>query len=40
MEQISENLKSFLTKETENNSKKVTAKIAEKMDTKFDELRT
>ena len=38
MKQISEDLKSFLTKETENNAKKVTEKITEKMNTKFDEL--
>ena len=40
MEQISKDLKSFLTKEMENNSKKVTEKIIEKIDTKFDELST
>ena len=40
MEQISEDLKSFLTKELENNAKKITEKIIEKMNTKFDELST
>ena len=40
MKQISEDLKSFLTKEMENNAKKITEKIIEKMDTKFDELST
>ena len=40
MKQISEDLKSFLTKETENNAKKITEKIIEKMNTKFDELST
>ena len=35
--QIPEDLKSFLTKEMENNAKKITEKI---MDTKFDEIRT
>ena len=40
MKQISEDLKSFLTKEIENNAKKITEKIIEKMDTKFDELST
>ena len=40
MNQISEDLKSFLTKEMENNAKKITEKIIEKMDTKFDELGT
>ena len=38
--QISEDLKSFLTKEMDNNVKKITEKIIEKMDTKFDELST
>ena len=36
MKQISEYLKSFLTKKVENNAKKIT----EKMNTKFDELST
>ena len=40
MEQISEDLKSFLTKDKENNAKKITEKIIEKMDTKFDALST
>ena len=40
MKQISEDLKSFLTKETENNVKKITEEIIEKMTTKFDELST
>ena len=40
MKQISEDLKSFLTKQMENNAKKITEKIIEKMDTKFDELST
>ena len=40
MKQISEDLKSFLTKETENNVKKITEEIMEKMTTKFDELST
>ena len=40
MKQISEDLKSFLTKDMENNAKKITEKIIEKMDTKFDELST
>ena len=40
MKQISEDLKSFLTKEMDNNVKKVTEKIIGKMDTKFDELST
>ena len=40
MKQISEDLKSFLTKEIENNAKKITEKIIEKMDTKFDKLST
>ena len=40
MKQILEELKSFLTKELENNTKKITEKIIEKMDTKFDELST
>ena len=40
MRQISEDLKSFLTKEMDNNVKKITEKIIEKMDTKFDKLST
>ena len=40
MKQISEDLKSFLTKGTENNVKKITEEIIEKMTTKFDELST
>ena len=40
MKQISEDLKSFLAKEMDNNVKKITEKIIEKMDTKFDELST
>ena len=40
MKQISEDLKSFLTKEMENNAKKITEKIIEKMDIKFDKLST
>ena len=40
MKQISEDLKSFFTKEMENNAKKITEKIIEKMKTKFDELST
>ena len=40
MKQISEDLKSFLTKEMENDVKKITEKIIEKVDTKFDELST
>ena len=39
MKQISD-LKSFLTKEMENNAKKITEKIIEKMDIKFDKLST
>ena len=38
MKQISEDLKGFLTKDMENNAKKIRKKITEKMDTKFDEL--
>ena len=38
MKQISEDLKSFLTKEMENNAKKITEKIIEKMDNKCDNL--
>ena len=40
MKQISEDIKSFLTKEMDNNVKKITEKIIKKMDTKFDELST
>ena len=40
MKKISEDLKNFLTKKMENNAKKITEKIIEKMDTKFDELST
>ena len=40
MKQISEDLKSFLAKETENNAKKVTEKIIEIMNTKLYELST
>ena len=40
MKQISEDLKIFLTKQMENNAKKITEKIIEKMDTKFDKLST
>ena len=40
MKQISEDLTSFLTKEIENNAKKITEKSIEKMDTKFDKLST
>ena len=40
MKQISEDLKSFLPEDMENNAKKITEKIMEKMDTKFDELST
>ena len=40
MKQISEDLKNFLIKETENNTKKVTKKIMEKMNTEFDEFST
>ena len=40
MKQILEDLKNFLTKEMENNAKKITEKTIEKMDTKFDELST
>ena len=38
MKEISEDFQSFLTKDTENNAKKITEKIIEKMSTKFDEL--
>ena len=40
MKQILEDLKSFLTKQTENNPKKIKAKIIEKINTTFDELST
>ena len=40
MKQISEDLESFLTKEMESNVKKITEKIIEKMNTKFDKLST
>ena len=40
MKQISEDLKSFLTKKMENNPKKITEKIIEKMNSNFDELST
>ena len=40
MKQISEDLKSFLTKEMENNAKKATEKIKEKMNNKLDKLST
>ena len=40
MKLISKDLKSFLTKEIENNAKKLTKKIIKKMDTKFEELRS
>ena len=40
MKQILEDLKNFLTKEMENNAKKITERTIEKMDTKFDELST
>ena len=40
MKQISEDLKSFLTEDMENNAKKITEKIMGKMDTRFDELST
>ena len=36
MKQISEDLKSFLTKQMENNAKKATDKIAEKVNTKIE----
>ena len=36
MEKISEDLKSFLTKDIENNAKKITEQIIEKIDTKSD----
>ena len=40
MKQISEDLTGFLTKEIENNAKKITEKSIEKMDIKFDKLST
>ena len=40
MKQILEDLKSFPTKEMENNAKEMTEKIIEKINTKFDELST
>ena len=40
IKQISEDLKSFLNKEMENNAKKIIEKIIERMDIKFDELST
>ena len=40
MKKISEYLKSFLTKEMENNAKKATEKIKEKMNNKLDKLST
>ena len=40
MKKISEYLKSFLTKEIENNAKKATEKIKEKMNNKLDKLST
>ena len=40
LKQVSEDLKSFLTKEMENDVKKITEKIMEKMDIKFDNLST
>ena len=36
--QISKDLQSFLTKEMENNTKKITEKLTEKKNTKFDNL--
>ena len=38
--QISEDLKNFLTKEVENNAKKITEQIIGQISTKFDELKT
>ena len=38
IKQISKDLKSFLTKEMENNTKKITGKKTEKKNTKFDNL--
>ena len=40
MKQISEDLKSFFTKKLDNNTKKITEKIVEKMYIKFNELNT
>ena len=40
MKQISEDVKSLLTKEMENSAKKITEKVIEKINTKFDELST
>ena len=40
MKQIPEDLKSFLTKEMENNATKIAEKTIEKMNTKSDELST
>ena len=40
MKQILEDLKSFRTKEMKNNTNKITKKAIEKMNIKFDELRT
>ena len=40
MKQISEDLKSFFTKKMDNNTKKITEKIVEKMYIKFNELNT
>ena len=40
MKQTSQDLKTFITKEMENNLKKITMKILGKMNTKFDELST
>ena len=40
MKQILEDLKSFRTKEMENNTNKITKKAIEKMNIKFDEFRT
>ena len=40
MKQLSEDLMGFLTKETKNNSKKITEKIIQKMNTKLDKLST
>ena len=40
MKQILEDLRSFFTKEMDNNAKKITEKIIEKMYIKFNELNT
>ena len=40
MKQISEDLKSSFTKKLDNNTKKITEKIVEKMYIKFNELNT